>query len=299
MTDSISIIIPTRNRSSILAKCLAALPDGVLGLTPPEVIVVDDCSTDETREVVEGFGHTSGWKVQCLRQERPLGASAARNAALKIARGETIVLIDDDAIVTDGWLVKLLGALSDQTPVVTGPIRLTLEGAILGRHREEVSSYLSEVLAPPRGADGGTVPVACNMAAYRWVFDRAMFDESVKPPTEEDDWFRRAGVMATFVPEASVWHYKTVEEARLNRMLRLAWFRGSEGGWWVRERLQIPFGRRFSLVGQSLNTSARAFGHAALGGCWGGVVVGLGEFSKALALAGLINRGPRVPGSWR
>lgn len=299
MTNSISILIPTRNRSAILAKCLAALPEGAQGLAAPEVIVVDDCSTDRTQEVVEGFGRASSWRVQCVRQERPLGANAARNAALKIATGEIIVLIDDDAIATEGWLAKLLSGLSEQSPVVTGSIHLTLAGSILGRHRSEVSNYLSEVLTTPRGERGQTVPVACNMSAYRWVFDRAVFDERVKPPTEEGDWLRRAGVNAAFVPEALVWHYKTAEDARLNRMLRLAWFRGGEGGWWVRERLEIPSGPRFSMVGRSLETSARAFGHAAWCRCWGGAVVGMAELSKALALAGLTNRRLRVPESWR
>ena len=299
MNESVSILIPTRNRSAILAKCVAALPEGIRGINPPEVIVVDDCSTDDTTQVVEAFGRASGWQVQCLRQERPLGANAARNSALKVARGETIVLMDDDAIATEGWLAKLLSALSKQYPVVTGAIRITLKGAILGRHREEVSTYLSEVLTAPHGAVGETVPVACNMAAYRWVFDRAVFDERVRPPTEEGDWLRRTGVSAAFVPEALVWHYKTAEETQLNRMLRLAWFRGSEGGWWVRERLNVPSGRRLLMVGQSLKTSVRAFGHAAWGRCWGGAIVGLSELSRALALAGLINRGPRVPESWR
>jgi glycosyltransferase involved in cell wall biosynthesis len=299
MNDSISIIIPTRNRSVILARCLAALPAGVQGFDPPEVIVVDDCSTDDTPQVVEAFGRTSGWQVQCLRQQRPLGANAARNAALKVARGETIVLMDDDAIATEGWLAKLLGALSKEYPVATGAIRITLKGAIIGRHREEVSAYLSEVLTEPHGAAGETVPVACNMAAYRWVFDRAVFDERVRPPTEEGDWLHRAGVSATFVTEALVWHYKTAEETQLNRMLRLAWVRGSEGGWWVRERLKLPFLLRLSMVSGCLKTSFLAFGHAGWRRCWGGVVVGLGELSRALALAGLINRGLRVPESWR
>ena len=299
MNGSITIVIPTRNRSAILAKCLGALPEGARGCDSPEVIVVDDCSSDKTQETVKAFGLAVGWQVHCVRQERPLGANAARNAALKIATGEIIVLIDDDAVATEGWLAKLLRGLSAQSPVVTGSIRLTLKGAILGRHRGEVSNYLSEVLTTPRGEKGETVPVACNMAAYRWVFDRALFDESVKPPTEEGDWLLRAGVSAAFVADALVWHYKTIEEARLNRMLRLAWFRGGEGGWWVRERLEISSGRRFSMVGQSLKTSARAFGHAAWCRCWGGAVVGFGELSKALALAGVTNRRLRVPESWR
>ncbi len=218
---------------------------------------------------------------------------------MHIARGEIIVMIDDDAIVTEGWLEKLLNNLSHETPVVSGAIRLTIEGPLLGKHRGEVSPYLSEVLAPPIGVDGVVVPVACNMAACRWVFDATSFDEGIRPPAEEDDWLRRAGVTARFVPEALVWHYKTPEEIGLKRMLRLAWFRGSEGGWWIRNCGNTASRQRWPLVMRSLSTCARAFVHAIFQGCWGGVVVGLSELSKALAIVGLINRGARVAGSWR
>ncbi len=260
---------------------------------------MDDCSGDTTADVIEEFRRSSGWPVLYLRQQRPLGANAARNLALRHASGSIIVFIDDDAIVTDGWLARLLGALSDEYPVVTGAIQLTLQGSIIGRHRNEISSYLSEVMAAPLGHAGQTVPIACNMAAFRWVFDRAMFDESVRPPSEEGDWLLRAGAKARFVPEALVWHHKSSEEASLKRMLRLAWFRGSEGGWWVRARLALPFARRFSLASRSFRTSLRGFGHAICRRCWGGAVIGLAELSRGLALLGAINRGPRVPDSWR
>jgi hypothetical protein len=154
------------------------------------------------------------------------------------------------------------------------------------------------VLSAPTGMDGATVPVACNMAAYRRVFDAASFDETVRPPVEEGDWLRRAGVTARFVPEAYVWHYKTPEEIRLRRVLRVAWLRGSEGGWWIRVCVKTSARKRLSMAANSLGMSARAFGHAIFRRCWGGVAVGFGELANALALVGLINRGARVPGSW-
>jgi len=298
MTLRVSIVIPSRNRAAILTRCLAALPAGARGLDTPEVIVVDDCSNDDTSSAVAQFCSASGWRVAYLRQDRPQGANAARNAALKVAEGEIIVFIDDDVLVTEGWLCKLIAGMSEQSPVVSGPVRLTTDGQIPGKHRDEVSSYLSEILAPVRGLRGEIVPVACNMAAYRWVFDRARFDEKVRPPVEENDWLERAGVRAGFVQEAWVAHYKTQQELRLRTLLANVWRRGSEGGWWLRVRVTIPPHRRWFLARCSLRTSFRAFGHAFLRGCWGGIVVGLGELSKALALAGLVNREPRAPESW-
>jgi glycosyltransferase involved in cell wall biosynthesis len=299
MNDSISIIIPTRNRSAILAQCLALLPTGARGLEPPEVIVVDDCSSNETCKVVDQFCSETRWPVRCLRQNRPLGANAARNAALQVARGEVIVFIDDDVLVTEGWLSKLLGGLSEKFPVVSGPVRLMMDGPVLGKHREEVQAFFGEILRSPLGFDGQQVPVLGNLAAYRKVFELAAFDESLQPPIEEADWLRRSGVRCGFVPDAWVWHYKTPEELNPGRVLAGVWRRGGEGGWWLRERLKIPARQRWILARRSLHTSLRAFGHAVFQRCWGGVVVGLGELSRALALAGLLNRGPRVPESWR
>jgi glycosyltransferase involved in cell wall biosynthesis len=299
MSNSVSIIIPTRNRSAILARCLAALPAGARDLAPPEVIVVDDCSNDGTDKVVDQFYSETHWPVRCLRQDCPFGANAARNAAVRVAHGEVIVIIDDDVLVTEGWLSKLTAGLSDDCPVVSGPVRLAVEGPVLGKHREEVQSFFGEILQLPVGFDGQHLPVLGNLAAYRKVFELAGFDESLKPPVEEADWLQRAGVRCGFVPDAWVWHYKTPEALTPGSVLAGVWRRGAEGGWWVRERLRISARERRALARGSLRTSLRAFGHAVFQRCWGGVVVGIGELSTALALAGLVNRGPRVPESWR
>jgi glycosyltransferase involved in cell wall biosynthesis len=299
MKDFVSIIIPTRNRSAILARSLAALPAGARGLAPPEVIVVDDCSNDSTCEVVDRFHSETHWPVLCLRQDRPLGANAARNAGVRAAHGEIIVIIDDDVFVTERWLAKLTAGLSEECPVVSGPVRLSIEGSVLGKHRQEVQAFFGEILQSPVGFDGQHVPVLGNLAAYRKVFEKAVFDESLRPPIEEADWLQRTRVRCGFVSEAWVWHYKAREALRPGIVLAGVWRRGVEGGWWARERLKVRPRARWSLARRSLCTSLRAFGHAGFQRCWGGVVVGLGELSMALALAGLVNRGPRGPESWR
>ena len=300
LSDLVSIIIPTRNRSAILARCLAALPVGTMGVERPEIIVVDDCSNDSTPKVVERFASSSGWRrVQYVRQETPSWRKRSKERWPKARGGKVIVLIDDDAIVTEGWLRNLLKGLSREYPVASGAMRVTIDGPLLGKHREEIQGTLGEVLRAPVGFDGQTVPVLANLAAFRWVFERASFDETVLPPVEEAEWLGRAGVRAVFVPDALVWHYKTKEDLKLGRILSYVWLRGSEGGWWIRERLRIPFRQRLAMAGKSLHTATRSFGHAGWQRCWGGVVVGLGEFSMALALLGLINRGSRAPKSWR
>ncbi len=94
MGPLVSVIIPTNNRAAYVCEAI----ESALGQTysPTEVIVVDDGSTDETREVVaEKFGA----KLSLLVQERK-GPSAARNRGIAQAKGEYIAFLDSD----DLWL---------------------------------------------------------------------------------------------------------------------------------------------------------------------------------------------------
>lgn len=96
----ISVIIPTRNRSALLDRLMRSLA----GLRYPcwEAIVVDDGSTDDTRNVVERLGQ-EGLPVRYLYQ--PWGKmGAARNLGIEHARGELAAFTDDDCTVDPNWL---------------------------------------------------------------------------------------------------------------------------------------------------------------------------------------------------
>jgi glycosyltransferase involved in cell wall biosynthesis len=88
----ISVIIPTFNRAWVLAKAI----DSVLAQTfaPKEIIVVDDGSTDETRQLLAAYGD----RLRVLTQPNK-GVSAARNLGIRHSCGEYIALLDSD----DRW----------------------------------------------------------------------------------------------------------------------------------------------------------------------------------------------------
>jgi len=98
---TISVIIPTYNRSNLLKRAI----NSVLNQTFKdfELIVVDDNSADDTKEVVNRFGAGDS-RIKYIRHKRNKGGSAARNTGIKHAKGEYIALLDDD----DEWLPEKL-----------------------------------------------------------------------------------------------------------------------------------------------------------------------------------------------
>ena len=101
MEPRVSVIIPTRNRASLLKRAL----DSVLIQTYPhyEIIVVDDASEDDTPQVIRQYQKQNP-KIQYFRNEISVGGAEARNIGMKQAGGEILAFLDDD----DEWLPEKL-----------------------------------------------------------------------------------------------------------------------------------------------------------------------------------------------
>jgi len=98
----VSVVIPTRNRRSKLIACLDAL--GRQSVLPQEfeVIIVDDGSTDDTRQAIDGYA--PAFAVRYFRQESA-GPGTARNLGIAQARGELVLFVGDD-IIADEHLIE-------------------------------------------------------------------------------------------------------------------------------------------------------------------------------------------------
>ena len=96
MNREFSIIIPVRDRSHLLQRCL----DSVAAQTyrPLHVIVIDNNSVDDSAKVAERWAldhHAPDFRITITREER-LGAAAARNRGLREVRSEVMMAFDSD-----------------------------------------------------------------------------------------------------------------------------------------------------------------------------------------------------------
>lgn len=99
MSDLVSIIMPSYNTGKFIAESI----NSVLAQTYTnwELIIVDDCSTDNTDAIVASFNDS---RIQYMKNEVNSGAAVSRNKALKIAKGKWIAFLDSD----DLWLPEKL-----------------------------------------------------------------------------------------------------------------------------------------------------------------------------------------------
>src|SRR5438270_577410 len=120
-----SVVVCTRNRAPLLDVTLRSLASQTIDCSRFEVLIVDNASTDSTRDVVARWQSSASFTCRHVVEER-LGTSHARNRGVRDARGHVIAFLDDDARAEPEWLAHLLHALEEESAVcgVGGRIRL-------------------------------------------------------------------------------------------------------------------------------------------------------------------------------
>ena len=141
----ISAIICTHNRDQYLGAAIDSLLNQNF-TEAYEVIVVDNASTDRTREVIEG--RLSNPRLRYIH-ESALGLSVARNTGAKQALSPILAYLDDDAVASPQWLQVLHGAYQNNE-------KLAIAGG-------KVTLLWGEGMEPPRWLSPG---LAGNLGAY-------------------------------------------------------------------------------------------------------------------------------------
>lgn len=236
----VTVILCTYNRCQELPKAL----DSIAASTLPEsvaweVLVVDNNSSDQTRDVVEGFCRRYPGRFRYLFEPHP-GKSFALNTGVRESHGDVLAFTDDDVTVDPTWLQNLIAYLNDGECAGAGgrtllshtfspPRWLTLTGP----------DNLGYVLAPlfdlgPQRCEIREAPYGANMAFRKEMFEKHGFfrtdlgpspDRNVPRPNEDTEFGRRlmaAGEKLVYEPSAVVYH--PVPEDRVQKPYFLARF---------------------------------------------------------------------------
>jgi glycosyltransferase involved in cell wall biosynthesis len=212
----ISIIVPTFNRASSLRRFL----DSVRALEFPdsttlEVLVVDNCCTDGTRNLLVQEQHRGlKYSLKTIREEHQ-GQSSAINCGLKNCRGRIISLVDDDVVLDPRWIHGLLesyeatnfDALQGRVLPGVDPEGNPADPSKFHYYNIPIVDY-GDQIRPIRGLTGA------HMTFKRQVFEKiGFFNVRLGPgasgfsgDTEYSRRARAAGFTVGYTPKAVVYH---------------------------------------------------------------------------------------------
>lgn len=205
----ISVVVITRDRARSLQRCLAGLT--VQTRPPEELIVVDSSEDNASKRVTEDFPSVRYVGFPTGRRGMP----AARNAGIRIARGDVVAFLDDDCEPSEGWLERLAEAYSD--PSVQGVGGKVVDLVVtLGRVRRFLASgepWTEADDSNPRPAEvdflqGGNMSFRRDVLLAVGAFDQAYTGSNFREETDLCFRLRRLGCRLIYVPEAVVTHHR-------------------------------------------------------------------------------------------
>lgn len=256
----VSVVVCTRNRSASLDRLLSSLDTQILpAAVLPEIVLVDNGSSDGTAELVAEFAKRAVLPVRYTWEERP-GVAVARNCGVREAKGEWIAFIDDDETADTLWLFELLNAAkASGVDVVGGRLALAVDPQLERRLAGTARKHLDETFARSRfdRAFNYCGPGTGNVLIRRRVFERiGLFAEELPVRGEDQDFFRRAraaGVSIATADRALVLHHLPLDRLTPDALHRVARTNGQSLAY---------FDRRYRGLAITLAIAALRTGHA-------------------------------------
>lgn len=275
----ISVVVPTRNRPTLLQDCLASLCSQDYCKDGYEIIVVDDgCVGKDTENLVRKFQGQQP-HVRYLWQPHR-GLNAARNLGLTESKGDPIIFVDDDIEAPPSWLGEFAAATRHypNAAALGGPAYIRIEGKrSLPRTCEKCAS-VEDIETFSHGKHDRDVAwvIGANMAIRREAVHRVkLFNEHFTyGGGDEIEWqvrARRAGMPIIYVARAWLWHRRTQEDMHI-KLLKKSFLRNK---WYI--RLSLETGENLPSLKCALKETVLSIGHALGRQCFMGMFKAAGN----------------------
>lgn len=187
----VSVVIPTRNRATLLRQAIKS----ALGQSWPsiEVIVIDEASEDRTPDVMDAFGD----QIEVIRNEEPEGLPAVRNIGASVSSGDYVLHLDDDDLLHPTHVEELVRFSEDLSSA-----QIASSGWRRFRISEKGKVIVDPVVRPPArwkapeaiaeifGHDPGCLIWTSSVLWPRRVLNEVEFDEGL-PHDQEVDFYSR------------------------------------------------------------------------------------------------------------
>jgi len=164
----VSVIITAYNYDRYLERCLRSVLDQSLPKSQYEIIVVNDGSTDKTKEVLDNYADVA----RVFHLEKNRGLSYARNFGIKKARGMFVVFVDADDYIQHDMLLIQKTFLTENNKLDAVSVDYYLV--------DERGTHIEHVNAEEK-------PIACGIMFRKdFLYDIGLYDESFRAREDED-----------------------------------------------------------------------------------------------------------------
>jgi GT2 family glycosyltransferase len=279
----VALVVPSRNRAALLEDCVNSLIDQETDKRY-EVVVVDDGSTDDTKQRITRLAERSPSILRYLPRP-PSGLNASRNAGADATTADVLAFIDDDALAPTSYVDALVEGCAAYPDVECfgGRIKLKFDGPgprTCGRES------IGEAELEKGDSDGPLLnAVGANLIVRRRALERVgRFKEDMALYGDEVEWqtrLRAAGGRVMYLADAWIWHRRLPEDLRLRKRVRRSFRKGT-----AYPQAAVDMNKHVSPWG-GVRQIVTGLWHAARYGCSTGLVqagLGAGHTLGALRL---------------
>jgi GT2 family glycosyltransferase len=196
-----TIVVVTHDQLDYLRLCLESIAEHTGG--DYEVVVVDNASATETRDYLARWADQ---RAGCLvvANQANLGFAAACNQGLRAGTGECFAVLNDDMVVSHGWLTNLLGCLAATGAGLVGPMCNRISGAQYLEAAYESMAAMHRFCLEYNRPDPSLWKRTARLGGGALVIRRAvverigLFDERFTPGNYEDDDYCLRAALAGF-----------------------------------------------------------------------------------------------------